>query len=266
VNAFGRHIARPLAVLAAAALLAACSGGSAGNQEARPKRAGADRDASDGPRGSAAGSRPARATAAPARRVDPRRGGLGIDLGEWALTPEARVIRPGPVTFVIRNRGTMAHGFEIALEGDSSGPGSGDLFKSESELLRPGEALRMQVALSPGVYKIECLVDGHDDMGMEGFLEVRANAPLVKPPRARSGHVAITGFAFTPPRIEVTRGTRVTWRNDDPTAHTVTSDGDVFDSGTLDAGATYAIRFERAGVYPYRCLIHPEMRGAVKVE
>jgi plastocyanin len=258
VNAFGRRGACSLAVLAAAALLAACSS----------ERA-ADRDLGRAPDVARqdSGDRPTRVRAAARdRRVDPRRGGLTIDLGEWALTPEAPAIRPGPVTFVIRNRGTMAHGFEIELEGESSGPGSGSLFKSESALLEPGGALRMRVELRPGVYKIECLVEGHDDMGMEGFLDVRANAPLAKPERSRSGRVSIASFAFSPSTIEVARGTRVTWRNDDPTAHTVTSDDGAFDSGTLEAGATYAIRLERAGVYPYRCLIHPEMKGAVKVE
>ena len=78
-------------------------------------------------------AQPARKSTRP-ERVDPRAGGFEIVLGEWAITPEAKAIRPGTVTFVIRNRGTMGHGYEMELEGDSSGHGSGDLFKAESEL------------------------------------------------------------------------------------------------------------------------------------
>jgi plastocyanin len=200
------------------------------------------------------------------RRVDPRRGGFEIVLGEWAVTPEAEAIRPGRVTFVVHNRGTMGHGYEMELEGDSSGPGSGDLFKAESELVRPGESTRMTVTLSPGLYEIECLVDGHDDMGMEGVLEVRDDAPLVETGGAqRPGRIAIADFAFDPAVATVPAGTEVVWSNEDPAEHTVTSP-DGFGSDTLGEGATFSHRFTEPGVYEYQCAIHPEMKGKVKVE
>jgi hypothetical protein len=41
--------------------------------------------------------------------------------------------------------------------------------------------------LPAGRYKVECLVDGHDDLGMEGFLEVRRDAPMVEAPHGQSG-------------------------------------------------------------------------------
>lgn len=203
---------------------------------------------------------------AESRLVDPRRRGFELGLGEWALTPEADAIRPGKVTFVISNRGTMAHGFEIELEGESSGSGSGSLFKSESRLLQPGESTRMTVSLRPAVYKIECLVDGHDDMGMEGMLVVRRDAPFVRSePKAAADAVAITGFAFSPATVEVDAGTEVTWSNEDPADHTVTAfDGD-FGSDALTGGDSFRHRFAEPGVYRYRCAIHPEMEGSVKV-
>ncbi|HYO60464.1 MAG TPA: plastocyanin/azurin family copper-binding protein [Actinomycetota bacterium] len=200
-------------------------------------------------------------------RVDPREGGFEIVLGEWAVTPEAPAIRPGRVTFVVHTRGTMGHGYEMELEGDSSGPGSGDLFKAESEVVRPGESTRMTVTLPPGLYEIECLVDGHDDMGMEGVLEVRAGAPLVAVEEpARPDRIAIRDFAFDPPVATVAAGTEVTWRNSDPADHTVTNLDGVFGSETLPDGGTFSHRFTEPGVYEYQCAIHPEMKGKVKVE
>lgn len=202
---------------------------------------------------------------APAR-VDPRKGGVEIVLGEWAITPEAPAIRPGEITFVIRNRGTMDHGFEIELEGDSGGHGSGDLFKAESEVLGPGESTRMTMTLGPGLYKIECLVDGHDDMGMEDMLDVRRDAPFVKQggPGAPDA-VAIEDFAFAPEAISVSPGTVVTWTNADPAPHTVTGEGG-FGSDTIDAGGSFSFEFTEPGTYNYRCAIHPDMRGKVIVE
>ena len=202
------------------------------------------------------------------RRVDPRKGGFEIVLGEWAVTPEAEAIRPGEVTFVVHNRGTMDHGYEMELEGgDSSGPGSGDLFEAESELVRPGESTRMTETLTPGVYEIECLVDGHDDMGMEGVLEVRPDAPLaaVREPK-RPGLIDIRDFGFDRNIATVPAGTEVVWRNEDPVDHTVTSTDGLFGSDTLGEGATFTHRFSKPGVYDYRCAIHPEMKGKVRVE
>ena len=202
-------------------------------------------------------------------KVDPRKNGFEITLGEWAVTLEAPALRPGRVTFVIHNRGTMEHGFEIELEGDSSGSGSGDLFKAESDLLQPGESTRMTVTLGEGVHKIECLVDGHDDMGMEGPLDVRKEAPLVKNQEKQTesdGAVAIEGFAFTPDSITVVAGTSVSWSNNDPTAHTVSAEDDSFDSDVLDPGKRFSFTFVDRGTYSYICNVHPDMKGTVKVE
>lgn len=203
-----------------------------------------------------------------ARRVDPREGGIDIVLGEWAIRPEAGAIRPGRITFVIHNRGTMGHGFEIELEGESSGHGSGDLFKAESRLLQPGESTRMTMNLGPGAYKIECLVDGHDDMGMEGILEVRRGAPLVKAEeRSQPGRVSIRDFSFQPAITKISAGTEVSWHNGDPAEHTVTgAEESGFGSDTLSQGDSFSHVFAQPGSYAYRCAIHPDMKGKVEVE
>jgi plastocyanin len=209
------------------------------------------------------------AAAAPAAtEVDPRRGGFEVGFGEFAITLEAAEIRPGPVTFVIRNGGRLVHGFEIEIEGrDSSGPGSGDGFKLEGPLFGPGDTLRFPMTLAPGVYEVECFVAEHDDMGMRATLLVRPGAPLVREVRAPAApdRVEIADFAFSPGTLEVPVGSDVTWRNADPTAHTVSARDGAFDSGTVDPGAAFGITFERAGTFEYFCQIHPTMRGSVRV-
>ena len=252
-----------LAVLAV--VLTACSGqgNGAGEGTGGANAAGARHE---GHQGGPSQRQTTSPRASATRRVDPRRGGLEIGLAEWALTPEASAIRPGPTTFVISNKGTMAHGFEIELEGDSSGSGSGDLFKSESELLQPGETTRLRLDLPPGVYKIECLVHGHDDRGMEGLLEVRAGAALQRRPEERPpGQIAIADLSFSPAVARVPAGTEVTWENEDPTQHTVTAEDGSFGSDTLEPGDTFSFRAADPGVYAYRCAIHPEMKAVLRV-
>lgn len=202
--------------------------------------------------------------------VDPRKDGFEVGFGEFAITLEAPAIRPGRVTFVIRNGGELVHGFEMEAEeeGDSSGPGGGDeaRFKVEQPTFGPGEEIRLDLQLAPGLYKIQCYVANHSDIGMEVFLEVRSDAPKVAQASTGADAVTIQGFAFDPPATAVPMGTEVTWTNADPTAHTVTADDGSFDSGPLDQGGTFSMTFNEAGEVAYACAIHPTMKGTVTVQ
>lgn len=88
--------------------------------------------------------------------------------------------------------------------------------------------------------------------------------------------VTIEDFEYLPPRLEIAVGTTVTWRNDDPFAHTVTSGTpdaptDLFDEelGELDsaanAGTSFSYTFEEAGEVAYFCRFHPNMTATVVV-
>jgi plastocyanin len=255
-----RRIALPLLVpaLAGALLLSACGGG--------PETAGSEGDSP--PQPSTGGTTTTAGGQPPAGRVDPREDGLEVALGEWAVTPEAKVIRPGRVTFVISNRGTMRHGFELEREEDDSG----DRDKVETRFLEPGESVRVRVDLREGVYKLECNVEGHDDMGMETLLRVKEGAPLARaargPAKAQpngSIDAVIEAFAFEPKRIEANVGQAVTWTNRDPAEHTVTEEGGGFDSGTMAANGSFTRKFDRPGEYRYICALHPGMTAMVAV-
>jgi plastocyanin len=204
------------------------------------------------------------------RKVDPRRGGLELGFGEFAITLESAEIRPGPVTFLIRNGGQLVHGFEMEIEerGDSSGHGSGhDGLKIEGPAFGPGETIRIPTELGPGIYEIECFVAEHDDMGMRAMLIVRPNAPLVRvDPTPAADRIEIAGFTFAPTPLRVPVGTVVTWTNLDPAAHTVSARDGSFDSGTLEPNSRFEATFDRAGTFAYVCRIHPTMRGSVRVE
>jgi hypothetical protein len=58
--------------------------------------------------------------------------------------------------------------------------------------------------------------------------------------RTPTARVKIVDFRFRPRRIEVSRGTRVSWRNRGDVAHTTTSRTDLWDSGSLAPGDTFS--------------------------
>jgi plastocyanin len=72
-------------------------------------------------------------------------------------------------------------------------------------------------------------------------------------------------FSFQPARLEVQRGTRVTWTNQGQVIHTVTANDGSFDSGDIGSGARGSITFSRPGTYEYHCRPHPFMRGVIVV-
>lgn len=79
-----------------------------------------------------------------------------------------------------------------------------------------------------------------------------------------------TDTCYLPYSLEINVGDTVMWSNDDTAAHTVTSgtpdgiDG-VFDSGLFMSGNTFGYTFDKAGTYPYFCMVHPWMIGQIGV-
>lgn len=77
--------------------------------------------------------------------------------------------------------------------------------------------------------------------------------------------IIIKDFKFVPAEIVVSKGTTITWRNQDSAPHTATSAGN-FDSGRLGTGDEWNYKFENAGTFEYICTLHPYMKGKVIVE
>lgn len=251
-------------------LLAACGAATSGSAATEPTDVAVARTSAS-PSASATPSPASTASPTPtnepstAEPIDPRRDGLDVAFGEFAITLEATVIRPGPVTLVVHNAGHLAHGFEMKLE--RSGGDGGDRRKIETRTFKSGETLRVEADLPPGIYEVECYVADHASRGMRAILEVRADAPLQTPDAGTPplGTARIVQFAFVPATVQVDAGSTVTWTNDDPAPHTVTADDGTFDSKQLERGADYAVVFDRPGSYSFHCEIHPTMVGVVEV-
>ena len=84
--------------------------------------------------------------------------------------------------------------------------------------------------------------------------------------------VPTNGKFYEPSNVETTVGSMLTWVNDDTVPHTVTSgtvensrpkpDGS-FDSGIINPGNSFLFVLDKAGEYPYYCMVHPWMTGKV---
>ena len=94
-----------------------------------------------------------------------------------------------------------------------------------------------------------------------------SQAGSVAPVAPTNGSTAVEmrDFAFNPATLTVPSGSKVTWTNNDTTAHTVTFDDASTDSGPLDPRSTFDHTFATAGTFSYHCNIHPFMHGTVTV-
>ncbi len=100
----------------------------------------------------AAGPAAAQASAAGATTVN-------VTATDFAFKLSTKTVKPGRVTFVIRNASPALHDFKIA--GHSS------------KTVGPGKTTRLTVTLKPGRYLYTCTVDSHAELGMKGYLRVQ---------------------------------------------------------------------------------------------
>ena len=104
-------------------------------------------------------------------------------------------------------------------------------------------------------------------MAMLGTADASGGGGCGKPLTDSSGtSVAIAGNCFTPTVLHVQPGQVVSFTNEDDFQHTVSGANAVWGSyASVDPAARVAYAFKRVGVYPYVCLIHPGMTGAIVV-
>jgi|SRR6185369_8926239 len=79
--------------------------------------------------------------------------------------------------------------------------------------------------------------------------------------------ITMSNMTFSPANKTVAKGTVVTWTNNDPYAHTVTSnDGTSFNSGNINGGGNFSYTASVVGTFDYHCLIHgTAMSGTLTV-
>ena len=87
------------------------------------------------------------------------------------------------------------------------------------------------------------------------------------PAERAAGHtVVIDAMQFTPQTLTVKRGDTVVWVNRDPFPHSVGAEDGSFRSPNIDPGRSWTYRPRKAGLFPYRCPLHPTMGATLRVE
>lgn len=86
--------------------------------------------------------------------------------------------------------------------------------------------------------------------------------------------IKLSDIQFKPQNIKISKGTKVTWINDEQTGHYVNTDSHPAhtyyqqqNSKVLRKGEQYSVVFDTAGIYPYHCSAHAgSMVGTLLVE
>lgn len=87
-----------------------------------------------------------------------------------------------------------------------------------------------------------------------------------KPAEVSASEIEIKDFSFKPESLEVSVGTKVTWKQGDSSPHQVISDDGLFEGPVMQTGDVFTYTFDKAGTFSYHCNIHPSMKGAVVVK
>ncbi|MEI8024167.1 MAG: cupredoxin domain-containing protein, partial [Actinomycetota bacterium] len=102
-----------------------------------------------------------------------------VELSEFKIAMSSSAVKPGDVTFQIKNSGTVAHNFVIPK------------LNIRSEMINPGESTSVVAhGVVAGDYEINCEVSGHLAAGMKTMFIVSADAP------SSDSHVMADGEAM----------------------------------------------------------------------
>lgn len=161
--------------------------------------------------------------------------------------------------------------FVVILGGPDAYEGVGEIVKqvinsSEQDFLRTKGSRKMLVRT--GVWEkgqVVFIIAGSDRGQTKKAHEENRDGMHGRVEEEQTVKVEIRGFAYSPAKVTISRGTTVKWTNYDTSAHTATKYG-AFDSGTLVKGDSWNYTFEQEGVFEYMCSFHPYIRGTVEVK
>ena len=191
-------------------------------------------------------------------------------------TPAHGAILAGvPINVVIDFNFDLAKPSEIKVLKDGKDYGLDETIIDDNKL-----AMRRKIdpTAPDGLYKVEykaCWPNGSCHNGNFQFvIDKTLGAGFVDQTSKPEVEIKMSQIVFSPKNIKISKGTKVTWLNDDGVSHFVNTDshpGHTYykaqNSPSLVKGASYTVTFETPGIYPYHCSAHADtMTGNILVE
>jgi plastocyanin len=190
-------------------------------------------------------------------------------------TPEhGAILAAVPINVVIDFNFDLGPGSEISIMSNGKEYATGETIIDENKL-----AMRRNVdpEAPDGLYRVAyeaCWPDGSCHDGHFEFAIDRSKANEYDDLRGKHEVTVTTkGIAFVPQHILISKGTRITWTNEDNVTHYVNTDSHPahtyyleMNSKALNKGDTYSIVLDMPGVYLYHCSAHTNMKGSIIVD
>lgn len=191
-------------------------------------------------------------------------------------TPSHAAILAGvPINAVIDVNFDLAKPSEIKILKADKDYGVGETVIDDNKLAM---RRKMDPNSPDGLYKVEykaCWPDGSCHDGSFQFAIDRSlGAGFTDMTNKKETEIKLSQIRFDPQNIKISKGTKVTWINDDGVGHFVNTDSHpahtyyiAQNSKALKKGEKYSISFDNAGIYPYHCSAHADqMMGNILVE
>lgn len=205
-------------------------------------------------------------------------------------TPAHGAVLAGvPINVVIDFNFDLAKPSEIKILGNPSAgstsslqAGSGQVDYGEGETIIDSNKLalrrNMQKNAPDGLYTVEYNACWPDKSCHEGNFQFRIDRSKAQNFEDQTGRnevtVKLSNTKFVPENIRISKGTKVTWVNDDNTDHYINTDSHPAhtyfpqqNSKVLKKGDTFSLVFDKPGIYPYHCSAHEaSMKASILVE
>ena len=101
--------------------------------------------------------------------------------------------------------------------------------------------------------------------GNMGFLN-RAQKSEASVEQAIEKFVTIDSYGVVPQVITVSRGTTITWTNNDLSLRTIVAEDGSFNTGNLNQGESGSVAFDKIGTFEYYDQFNPDLQGSIVVE
>ena len=185
------------------------------------------------------------------------------------------VLAAAPTNIVIDFNFDLAVPSEISIKKDGVEYGVGETLIDTNKL-----AMRrnFDTKAPDGIYRVTYNACWPDKSCHDGFFEFKIDRTLTSNFDDQTGkdlvEVNMSQIAFKPVNLKVSKGTKITWVNDDEVEHFVNTDSHPAhtyfpdqNSKVLKLGDKYSVNFSESGIYPYHCSAHADsMKASIIVE